>query len=185
MSGLILKRIPKQQPILDVPMQLIFQRLFVGVALFFCLVAVSYVGYFFVLGLSSPRIVCNLPSHDFGTVYLGDDVTHVFTLKNVGNRPLQIQSAQSSCSGCLEVLEYTKGPIAPSEQGQVMIRLLPEKLLGQVNKQVIVFSNDPRQPVLPLDVVALVLRKKEPIVTPPLQSQAVSVPPDGVLVQEF
>ncbi len=135
-------------------------------------------GYFFVLGLSSPRIVCNLSSHDFGTVCDGDDVTHVFTLNNVGNRPLQIQNAQSSCSGCLEVLEYTKGSIAPSEQGQVTIRLLPEKLLGQAHKQVLVFSNDPRQPVLALDVMALVLRKKEPIVTSPLQSQAVSVPPD-------
>ena len=45
-------------------------------------------------GTKGPRIACDQPDFDVGTVAQGDTMTHVFTLKNVGDDVLNILSAR-------------------------------------------------------------------------------------------
>lgn len=41
-----------------------------------------------------PRISCDEPEYNFGTVAQGEDARHVFTVRNVGDAPLKIESAR-------------------------------------------------------------------------------------------
>jgi hypothetical protein len=41
-----------------------------------------------------PAIACDQPERDYGTVLQGDEVKHVFVVKNVGDAVLHINSAR-------------------------------------------------------------------------------------------
>ena len=53
----------------------------------------------------TPTMDFSTTDHDFGTVQEGDKVSYTYALKNNGQAPLMIQSAQPSC-GCTAV-SYT------------------------------------------------------------------------------
>lgn len=40
------------------------------------------------------KVACEVPVHDYGTVLMGEQVKHTFTLKNVGDGVLRILSAR-------------------------------------------------------------------------------------------
>ncbi len=42
----------------------------------------------------APKIACDKPSFNFGSVSQGDDVKHVFSIKNVGKGVLKIERAR-------------------------------------------------------------------------------------------
>ncbi len=58
--------------------------------------------------------------HDFGTINEGDVVEHSFKFTNTGNEPLVITNAKGSC-GCT-VPNPPKDPIAPGEEGEMMVK---------------------------------------------------------------
>lgn len=94
-----------------------------------------------------PVVQFTKTEHDFGTVKEGDEVTYRYTLKNTGEAPLIIQSAQPSC-GCT-VPDYTKSPIAPGETGFVSAKFDTKGKPGLQNKTITVTANTwPKQTVL-------------------------------------
>ena len=69
--------------------------------------------------------------HDFGTINEGDVVEHEFVFTNTGNAPLVVTNAKGSC-GCT-VPTWSKEPIAPGEEGKMLVKFNSN---GKPNQQV-------------------------------------------------
>ena len=85
-----------------------------------------------------PAITFEEEVYDFGTIDQGTNVEHVFKFKNTGEAPLLIVNAKSSC-GCT-VPEYTKEPIAPGAEGQLLVKFNGSGQ-NQVSKTVTITTN--------------------------------------------
>ncbi len=103
-------------------------------------------------------MVCTQVDFDFGKVQATDKPLHEFVVKNTGNADLQIENISPGCGACVEVIDYTKTPIAPGKSGTITLALLPEYLSGPVSKEALVKTNDPKQPNLILTLKANVIR---------------------------
>jgi hypothetical protein len=85
-----------------------------------------------------PTITFEESIFDFGTIDQGTNVEHVFKFKNTGEAPLMIVNAKSSC-GCT-VPEYTKEPVAPGAEGQLLVKFNGSGQ-NQVSKTVTLTTN--------------------------------------------
>ena len=77
--------------------------------------------------------------YDFGTVTEGEEVTHNFTFKNTGTKPLVILTAQASC-GCT-VPEKPDEPIQPGQTGVIKVVFHSKDRSGHQEKSIRVTSN--------------------------------------------
>lgn len=77
--------------------------------------------------------------HSFGTITDGEVVRHAYKFKNVGNSPLIISNAVASC-GCT-VPSYPKKPIAPGEEGEIVVEFNSTNRVGHQQKNVLIYSN--------------------------------------------
>ncbi len=85
-----------------------------------------------------PAITFEESQFDFGTIDQGTAVEHIFKFKNTGEAPLMIVNAKSSC-GCT-VPEYPKEPIAPGDEGQLLVKFNGSGQ-NQVSKTVTLTTN--------------------------------------------
>lgn len=76
--------------------------------------------------------------HDFGTITQGTPQETVFKFTNTGDAPLVITKATSSC-GCT-VPNPPKDPIAPGEQGELLVKFNGTGQ-NQVTKTITVVAN--------------------------------------------
>ena len=86
-----------------------------------------------------PVAVFETSDHDFGTINEGQKVTHIYKVKNTGEAPLIIQSAQPSC-GCT-VPDWTKEPIPVGGSGFVKAEFDSSGKPGINNKTITVTAN--------------------------------------------
>jgi hypothetical protein len=85
--------------------------------------------------------------HDFGVVTEGNKVSYTYKLKNTGQAPLIIQSAQPSC-GCT-VPDWTKEPIPVGGSGYVKAEFDTKGKVGPNTKTITVTANTwPKQSTL-------------------------------------
>ncbi len=77
--------------------------------------------------------------YDFGEIEEGKIVEYIFTFKNTGNYPLMLQDIRTTC-GCTAP-EWTKEPIAPDEEGEIIVRFNTAHKAGQQRKVITVISN--------------------------------------------
>lgn len=77
--------------------------------------------------------------YNFGTIKEGDKITHSFTFKNTGTKPLIITEAHASC-GCT-VPEKPEKPIAPGETGIIKVVFNSSGKSGHQEKSITVNSN--------------------------------------------
>ena len=77
--------------------------------------------------------------HDFGTVNEGKKVSYTYKIKNTGQAPLIIQTAQPSC-GCT-VPDWTKEPIPVGGTGMVKAEFDTNGKAGIQNKTITVTAN--------------------------------------------
>ena len=75
---------------------------------------------------------------DFGEIDNGTPVEHLFKFKNTGDAPLVIVNAKASC-GCT-VPEYSKTPVAPGEEGELLVKF-NGRGKGTVSKTVTITAN--------------------------------------------
>ena len=82
----------------------------------------------------------------FGKIKKGDKVEHVYEVTNTGTNPLVISEVKPAC-GCT-VPDYTKDPILPGQKGKITLKFDSSSFDGLVNKQVEVFANVEKSPIL-------------------------------------
>ena len=77
--------------------------------------------------------------HDFGAIAAGSPQQTIFTFKNIGDAPLIITNARSSC-GCT-VPDYPRNtPIAPGESGELLV-MFNGTGMNQVTKSITLTTN--------------------------------------------
>lgn len=105
----------------------------------------------------APKFEFEKSTFDFGTLTSGEEVTHEFKFKNVGDADLIISQAKGSC-GCTEP-EYSKDAIAPGNEGAIKVTYRSEGMSGQISKTVTILANTiPNTKVLTIS--GEVLKKK-------------------------
>jgi len=94
-----------------------------------------------------PKMDFETTEHDFGTIKEGDVVEYTYAIKNTGEAPLIIQSAQPSC-GCT-VPDFSKEPIPVGGTGYVKAKFDSNGKQNIQNKTITVTANTwPKQTVL-------------------------------------
>lgn len=104
-----------------------------------------------------PRITFEEKVFDFGDIYQGDQVKHLFTFENSGDAPLIITNVQTTC-GCTAT-DWPRDPIPPGNSGSLTVKFNSTGKMGRQNKIVTIVSNA----VTPLNQVKIttnVLPKK-------------------------
>ncbi len=92
-------------------------------------------------------------TQDFGRVLIGDVLRHSFIITNVGTEPIKINKIEHSC-GCTSA-GYDK-EILPGKTGKVSFVLNTQGLDGEVHKSATIFSNDPKNPKIEVDLLCVV-----------------------------
>ena len=96
-----------------------------------------------IICVAQPEIKFESTSYDFGKIKEeGGKVTGRFIFTNVGNEPLELTNVRPGC-GCTAA-NYTKGAIAPGEQGYIEATYNPYNRPGVFNKNIRVTTNEPR-----------------------------------------
>ncbi|PNU19351.1 hypothetical protein C2E25_12740 [Geothermobacter hydrogeniphilus] len=95
-----------------------------------------------------PRIEVTQPDFQFGSVFQGEKVEHVFEFRNAGDDPLLIDRVKSSC-GCTAALVSSK-ELAPGATGEVHATFDSTRFHGNVVKTIYVYTNDPNHKLVQL-----------------------------------
>lgn len=77
--------------------------------------------------------------YDFGIIIQGEVVDHSFKFKNIGKTDLIIKNASASC-GCT-VPSFPTKPIAPGEEGEIVVKFNSANRTGRQHKTITVWSN--------------------------------------------
>jgi len=104
---------------------------------------------------AAPALQVSEPRFDFGEVFQGDKVLHVFEFTNQGDEALLIDRVRSSC-GCTAVLISAKN-VAPGGKGELQANFDSSRFRGAVSKTIYLYSNDPLRPVMQLQLEGKVL----------------------------
>ena len=79
---------------------------------------------------------------DFGEIFEDRELTHTFTIKNIGDALLEIKDIDSDCA-CTAADSDRRIP--PGGQGRIKLTIAPYSVLRQFAKKTKVFFNDPDQ----------------------------------------
>jgi hypothetical protein len=107
------------------------------------------------LAFAAPELQVPEPDFDFGEVFQGDKVLHVYEFTNQGDEPLLIDRVRSSC-GCTAVLVSEKN-LPPGGKGELQANFDSSRFRGAVSKTIYLYSNDPVRPVMQLQLQGKVL----------------------------
>lgn len=99
---------------------------------------------------NSPRLACDQPAHEFGSVDNRKSVERTFILKNEGAAPLVITKIHGCCGASTRLGQPT---IAPGTNTTLDISLSLKGRKGKVNKSFYVHSNDPQNPIFQLRMI--------------------------------
>ena len=101
--------------------------------------------YFFLFSIfnlhaqQGPKIAFEKSTVDYGKIIQGeDDGIRVFEFKNIGDQPLLITNAQSTC-GCT-VPKIPTQPIAPGQSDRIEIKY--DMRLGPIRKSITIETNE-------------------------------------------
>lgn len=98
-------------------------------------------------GSNAPAIRFETTEYDFGKVLQGEQVSHTFKFKNVGDAPLIISSIEKTC-GCTTP-DFSSKPIKPGESGKITVTYDSKGHKGFQNKRLIVKANtNPSETIL-------------------------------------
>ncbi|MBN1142266.1 MAG: DUF1573 domain-containing protein [Deltaproteobacteria bacterium] len=96
----------------------------------------------------APKLVLEQPSFDFGQIYSGEKVIHVFKFRNAGEAPLILEKVRQSC-GCTAAI-LSSAALEPGATGEIQSIFNSSGFSGQVVKTLSLYSNDPTYPVAQL-----------------------------------
>ena len=90
---------------------------------------------------------------DYGTVKTGSDGQRIFKVKNTGDKPLMVSNVSASC-GCTTPV-WSQDPIMPGKSADIKVGY-NTTINGFFVKQITVFSNDPQNERLVLNITGTV-----------------------------
>lgn len=122
---------------------------------FVCIVTVITMSLLAANAFAKPSLQVDNRSFDFGEVFQGEKVPHVFEFVNAGDEQLIITKVRSSC-GCTAVLVSEK-VLAPGAKGEIKANFDSTRFRGDISKTIYVYSNDPVSPVKQLKIKGKVL----------------------------
>lgn len=97
---------------------------------------------------SSPKLVTQSFTHDFGEVKPGEPLNYSFIIKNEGNAELKITSVAPSCGCTASQFDKT---IAPGKEGKITLVIAStDHYVGETTKSATVNTNDPARPTFNL-----------------------------------
>jgi len=105
---------------------------------------------------SQPRIVVDGEIYDFGEIYEGDVLQHVFQFRNEGAGTLKILSIHASCGCTAVVLSEEYKELAEGQGGEIKVTFNSGSKLGRQNRLITLNTNDPQMPQKKLSVQGLV-----------------------------
>jgi len=92
-----------------------------------------------------PNIIIGYSANDFPDVVQGDTTSLRLFIQNTGGKNLKIYKVEGNCT-CLW-FNIGQTEIPPGEQQELIVSFDTSGFLGKEYKQVILYSNDPREPV--------------------------------------
>ncbi|HTV42920.1 MAG TPA: DUF1573 domain-containing protein [Candidatus Sulfotelmatobacter sp.] len=98
----------------------------------------------------TPTIQFDTNFCDLGKLTAPGKVSGVFTFKNTGSAVLELAPPDTSC-GCT-VAKVVPDKLAPGQTGAITYTISLDHVMGQVQKQIMVHSNDPKTPEVDLTV---------------------------------
>lgn len=123
----------------------------------------------------APVIHCDEPVFSFGDRSTAASVAHVFVIWNRGDAPLEISRVRACCGATATLADQV---VAPGTNTTVRVVASLRGRRGQVQRNIYVASNDPRQPQYRLGLVGSVAA---PAQAPPAAApQTASAPPPVV-----
>ena len=105
-------------------------------------------------GDEGPRLRVEPASFDFGRAQRERSLRKEFTLRNLGDRELVIDSVSTTC-GCTAAVAGDKR-VAPGRSTPLLVTLETRHYSGRVERRVLVRSNDPTTPLLEIVVTVTV-----------------------------
>lgn len=111
------------------------------------------------VALAAPHAVVDRPIFDFGTIFQGKKINHVFVLKNNGDSMLTIGQVSTSC-GCT-VADVSSRSVAPGKSSEIHVTFNSANFSGHVSKNVTVQTNDPQKSVYTLFVKGSIIEELE------------------------
>ena len=126
---------------------------------------------------SAPKIEFVESALDVGQITAGTVVNHDYVFTNTGTVPLVITGVEPSC-GCTSIGTWSAS-VEPGQTGTIPIQFDSTGFKGEINKWIIVASNDPDQPNAMLTLKGMIW---DPIEVSP--AHAIFTPVAGTLVSE-
>jgi len=100
---------------------------------------------------AAPRLVIPQPVHDIGVIFEDQPLEHVFIFTNAGDAPLQIRKIELDCA--CSAVDYHR-LVPPGGTGKIVFRVEPYSGLHKFCKKGDIFSNDPENPVVTIQLCA-------------------------------
>ena len=102
------------------------------------------------LAFAAPKIVFDSEVHAFAEVESGTQIPAEFVIRNTGDEPLEITDLKVTCD-CTEVSAEPE-TIPPGGEGTIFVVLDTSYRVGELDKEVIVHTNDPERPKITLHI---------------------------------
>ena len=96
--------------------------------------------------------------YDFGVKHVGEEDKHVFTIKNVGEGPLEFKLGKPTCQCTVGEITRpsgevtTEGPIAPGDSINILVKWVMKARTDKFRQTVPVFTTDPEHRKIELAV---------------------------------
>lgn len=104
--------------------------------------------------MNAPDIQIDAPVHDFGTLPQMEIVEHAFTIRNVGQQPLEILEVNPSCN--CENVKLREKIIPPGGQTQLDVHYRGSTNSGKTRVAVYLKTNDPDEPEVVVSLVGII-----------------------------
>jgi hypothetical protein len=101
-----------------------------------------------------PKAVVDETDYDFGRMEVGEEQSHVFTIRNEGEAPLVIVKGKTTCQ--CTISEVESGAKAPGESVKVTLTWKPTVEAEQFGKGADIFTNDPQNETIHLRILGIV-----------------------------
>lgn len=105
-------------------------------------------------------MVARQGAHDFGEMTPLSRRQVVFLIENPGAEPLVVKTIKQECD-CTEILETAPSEIAPGDSSPITVLFEAPDELGRYVTRVVVLTEDPNKPIIPLVIRATIVAPDE------------------------